>query len=255
MQLTIIVPAYNEEKRLARMLDEYLPFFSKIYRSDFEMLVEINGSSDQTANIAEQYAAKFTQMKYIVEPKQIGKGGAIMLGFAQAEGALIGFVDADGSTPPAAFQDLVARIGQADAIIASRWLRGAKVSPRQSWSRRMASRLFNGMVRLLFGLKFSDTQCGAKLIKRNAVRQILPNLGITRWAFDVDLLFQLHRAGFQIIEIPSTWHDVAGTRLQFVRASLEMFVALVRLRLLYSPFNGIVAFYDRYFSHFVNIKR
>ncbi|MDO9541266.1 MAG: glycosyltransferase family 2 protein [Kiritimatiellia bacterium] len=253
MQLTIIVPAHNEEKRLAKMLDEYLPFFSQIYHTDFEMLVVINGSSDQTVNIAEQYALKFAQMRSIVEPKQIGKGGAIMLGFAQASGDLIGFVDADGSTPAALFQDLVLRIGQADAIIASRWLKSSKVSPRQSWSRRMASRFFNGIVRLFFGLNFSDTQCGAKLIKQNAVREILPNLGITRWAFDVDLLFQLHRAGFQIIEIPSTWHDVAGSRLKFTRASLEMFVALVRLRLLYSPFKGIVAFYDRYFARFFNV--
>jgi len=255
MQLTIIVPAHNEEKRLARMLDEYLPFFAQIYRADFEMLIAVNGSSDQTADIARQYAAKFGQIKCIVEPRKIGKGGAIMLGFARASGDLIGFVDADGSTPPAAFQDLAARIGRDDAIIASRWLRGAIVSPRQSRRRRMASRLFNGMVRLLFGLKFSDTQCGAKLIKRDAVQQILPKLGITRWAFDVDLLFQLQRAGFQIVEIPSVWHDVAGSRLQFARASLEMFLALVRLRLLYSPFKGIVAFYDRYFSRFVNIQR
>lgn len=253
MQLTIIVPAHNEEKRLAKTLDEYLPFFSRIYRTDFEMLVVINGSTDQTANIAKEYAVKYAQMRYIVEPKQIGKGGAIMLGFAQSGGNLIGFVDADSSTPPAAFQDLVVRIGQADAIIASRWLKNAQVSPRQPWSRRIASRLFNGMVRLLFGLNFSDTQCGAKLIKRNAARQILPKLGITRWAFDVDLLFQLQRAGFKIIEVPSVWHDVTGSRLKFARASLEMFAALVRLRLLYSPFKGIVAFYDRYFARFFNV--
>lgn len=235
------------------MLDEYLPFFSRIYHADFEMLIVVNGSSDQTANIAKEYAAKFAQIKYIVEPSQIGKGGAIMLGFARAEGALIGFVDADGSTPPAAFQDLVDRIGQADAIIASRWLRGAQVSPRQPWSRRMISRLFNGMVRLLFGLNFSDTQCGAKLIKQNAAQKVLPTLGITRWAFDVDLLFQLHRAGFQIIEVPTVWHDVAGSRLEVVRASTEMLAALARLRLLYSPLKGIVGFYDRHFARFFNV--
>lgn len=177
-----------------------------------------------------------------------------MLGFAQAAGALVGFADADGSTPPTAFQDLVDNIGQADAIIASRWLRGAQVSPRQPWSRRMASRLFNGLViRFLFEVNFSDTQCGAKLIKRNAVQKILPNLGITRWAFDVDLLFKLYRAGYKIIEIPTVWHDVAGSRLKIAPVSLEMFAALIRLRLLYSPFKGIVAFYDRYFARYFNV--
>lgn len=256
MQLSIIVPAHNEEKRLPKMLDEYLPFFSQTYRADFEMLVVINGSSDGTETVVKKYMVKFPQMRCIVEPRKIGKGGAIMLGFAQAGGDLIGFVDADGSTPPAAFQDLVDNIGQADAIIASRWLRGAQVSPRQPWSRRMASRLFNIWVHIIFGLglPISDTQCGAKLIKNHAVRQILPNLGITRWAFDVDLLFQLYRAGYKIIEIPTVWHDVAGSRLEIAPVSVEMFAALIRLRLLYSPFKEIVAFYDRHFARYFNVQ-
>jgi len=254
MQLSIIVPAHNEEKRLAKMLDEYLPFFALSYGNDFEMLVVINGSSDGTETITKEYTVKFPQMRYIVEPRKVGKGGAIMIGFAQAAGALVGFVDADGSTPPAAFQDLADNIGPADAIIASRWLRGAQVSPRQPWSRRMVSRFFNMMVHLLFGLHFSDTQCGAKLIKSHAVRQILPNLGITRWAFDVDLLFQLRQAGYKIIEIPTVWHDVAGSRLEIGRVSTEMFAALVRLRLLYSPFKGVVGFYDRHFARFFNFQ-
>jgi len=254
MQLSIIVPAYNEEHRLAKMLDEYLPFFARSYGNDFEMLVVINGSSDGTESIVNNYMVKFHQIRCIVEPRKIGKGGAIMLGFAQAKGALVGFVDADGSTPPAAFQDLVDNIGQTDAIIASRWLCGAQVSPRQPWSRRMASRFFNMMVHLLFGLHFSDTQCGAKLIKNPAVRQILPNLGITRWAFDVDLLLQLRQAGYKIIEVPTVWHDVAGSRLEIGRISMEMFAAIFRLRLLYSPFKGVVGFYDRYFARFFNIE-
>lgn len=254
MQLSIIVPAHNEEKRLAKMLDEYLPFFARSYGNDFEMLVIINGSSDGTEAIANNYTAQFPQMRCVVEPRKIGKGGAIILGFANARGALIGFVDADGSTPPAAFQDLAEKIGLTDAIIASRRMRGAQVSPRQPWSRRMASRLFNMMVTFLFGLNFSDTQCGAKLIKNQAVRQVLPNLGITRWAFDVDLLLQLRQAGYKTIEIPTVWHDVAGSRLEIAEVFLEMCAALIRLRLLYSPFKGVVAFYDRHFARFFNVQ-
>jgi dolichyl-phosphate beta-glucosyltransferase len=254
MQLSIIVPAHNEEHRLPKMLDEYLPFFARVYGNDFEMLVVINGSSDETEMITGKYAAKYPQLQCIVEPRKIGKGGAIMIGFSRAAGTLVGFVDADGSTPPASFQDLVESIGPSDAIIASRRLRGAQVRPRQPWSRRMASRLFNIWVHVLFGLHFSDTQCGAKLMKNSAVRQILPNLGITRWAFDVDLLFQLHRAGYKTIEIPTVWHDVAGSRLEIARASMEMFAALVRLRLVYSSFKGVVGLYDRYFARFFNTE-
>lgn len=254
MQLSIIVPACNEEKRLARMLDAYLPFFSGRYGAGFEMLLVINGTSDGTEAVAGGYSSKYPQLKCVVESRPIGKGGAVMLGFSRAQGALVGFVDADGSTPPEAFQDLVSHIGGAGAIIASRWLPGAQVSPRQPFSRRISSRLFNMMVRLVLGMKLSDTQCGAKLLKHEAVQQILPNLGITQWAFDVDLLFQLRRAGFQIVEIPTVWHDVSGSRVRIARASSEMFVALVRLRLLYSPFKGIVYFYERHLARYVDYR-
>jgi len=250
MQLSIIVPAYNEEKRLAQMLAAYLPFFAAVYRNDFEIIVVVNGSSDATENVARQYALKFPQLKCIVEPRPIGKGGAIMLGFARSKGAYTGFADADCSTPPEAFQDLVEKIGGADAIIASRWMKESQVSPPQAFSRRIASRVFNGLVRLFFGLRISDTQCGAKLLKQEAMRGILPFLGITRWAFDVDLLFQLHRAGFTITETPTVWHEMPGSRLKIARVSLEMFAAITRLRLLYSPFKGIVPFYDRHFARY-----
>lgn len=253
MQLSIIVPAYNEEKRLAQMLEAYLSFFGTAYRNDFEVIVVVNGSKDATENVVRQYIRKFPQLKCIVEPKPIGKGGAIMLGFAQAQGACAGFVDADCSTPPEAFQDLVEKIGKADAIIASRWMKASQVSPPQALARRIASRAFNILVRLFFGLRISDTQCGAKLLKREAMRQILPHLGITRWAFDVDLLFQLQRAGFTITEAPTIWREVAGSQLKIARVSLEMLAAITRLRLLYSPFKGIVLFYDRYFSRYFKV--
>ncbi|MBI2440695.1 MAG: glycosyltransferase family 2 protein [Lentisphaerae bacterium] len=252
MELSIIIPAYNEEARLGRTLDQYLPYFNARYARDYEMLVVVNGSHDRTEEIAQEYARAHAAIRVIVEARPIGKGGAIMLGLAAAQGRLVGFTDADGSTPPEAFQELVGRIGSASAIIASRWLPGARVSVHQPFKRRLISRLFNTLVRVLFRLPISDTQCGAKLLTANAVQAIRPHLGITRWAFDVDLLFQLRRAGLAIVEIPSTWHDVAGSRLHVVKASLEMFVALVRLRLIYSPFRWVVRLYDRTLARYVH---
>ncbi|NLB60355.1 MAG: glycosyltransferase family 2 protein [Lentisphaerae bacterium] len=248
MQLTIIVPAHNEEARLPRMLDVYLPYFIGLYQDRVELLIVVNGSTDRTAALAADYAARHRQVQALVEPRPIGKGGAIMLGLARARGALIGYVDADGATPPEAFQQLVENIGAAGAIFASRWCEGAQVSPRQPWSRRVASRIFNWLVNIMFAhhfqLRISDTQCGAKLLSRAAAQSVLPHLGITRWAFDVDLLFQLQRAGFPIIEIPTVWRDVSGSRLRVVRASLEMLLAMIRLRLIYSPLQGVVKLYD-----------
>ena len=245
MRLSIVIPAHNEEKRIGSMLEAYLPFFTSRYHQDVEFLVVVNGSTDKTDEVVAGYAARFPGVRLIVESGRIGKGGAVMLGFRQAQGDFIGFVDADGATPPEAFLALMDNIGEAGGIIASRWAKGSQVSPQQPFDRRVASRIFNMMTRTLFGLRLTDTQCGAKLMRREAIQAILPHLGITQWAFDVDLLFQLQRGGFKIKEIPTTWHDVEGSKVQVGSASQEMMMALVRLRLIYSPFRWVVDFYDQ----------
>lgn len=254
MNASLIIPAHNEEARIGRMLDVYLPFFTRRYGANIEIIVIVNGSTDDTAAVVGRYGERFPQLRCIVEPGAIGKGGALILGFREARGDLIGFIDADGSTPPAAFQDLIDRIGDADVAVASRWCRGATVSPPQPLARRIASRVFNLMTRLFFGLRLTDTQCGAKLMKRDALIPILGSLGITRWAFDVDLLFQMHRAGCTIVEIPTEWHDVAGSKIDILPASAEMAAAIVRLRLLYSPLRWIVGLYDRLIGPLIHPK-
>lgn len=254
MKLSLIIPAFNEEARLGAMLDAYLEFFLPRYGADVEWIVVVNGSRDRTDQVAQERAQRCPQVRVIVEPQPIGKGGAVMRGFAAAGGALVGFVDADCSTPPEAFQDLVEHLGAADAIIASRWLPDSHVSPRQPFKRRLASRVFNAIVRLLFRLPISDTQCGAKLMRSAAVQAILPCLGLTRWAFDVDLLFQLRRNGFRIVEWPTTWRDAEGSRIRIVKTSWEMLLAVFRLRLLFSPFRWVVSFYNHTAGRFIRLR-
>lgn len=245
MKLSIVIPAYNEEQRIRRMLDQYLQHFLPKYDDDVEIIVVVNGSRDRTAEVARSYSAQHMQVSVVEEKEAIGKGGAVMLGFKHATGDLVGFADADGSTPPGAFEALALHIGDAGAIIASRWFPESVVEPRQPLRRRVASRIFNSIVRVTFCLDIHDTQCGAKVLKREVVDVILPHLGITRWAFDVDLLFQIHRAGYSIREWPSVWRDEGGSQLRIIRASVEMFIAIVRLRLVYSPFKWVVTLYDR----------
>ena len=244
MKLSIVIPAYNEESRIRPTLDAYTSYFGSRYGDEVELIVVVNGSRDRTEEIVRAVAEKNPQVKLIVEPRPIGKGGAIIRGFKVAAGERVGFVDADNATQPDAFNDLVEHIGDAGAVIASRYIPGAKVSPRQPPARRIASRFFNTLVRLLFGLRISDTQCGAKLLRGDALRAVLPHLGLTRWAFDVDLLFQLRRLGYRIAEVPTTWSEPGGSKLKIGRTSLEMFVAICRLRLLYSPLRWIVTVYD-----------
>jgi len=167
----------------------------------------------------------------------IGKGGALIEGLKLAPLAdLIGYVDADGATPPRAFLGLVKDIGDADCVIGSRWLPGAIIHQSQSSRRRFASRAFHLIVQLMFWLNIRDTQCGAKVMKREAVEKIHPYLRIADMAFDINLLVALHRAGFRILEVPTEWTDKSGSKVVLGRTSLTMFLSTVRVRLIYSPF-------------------
>lgn len=222
------------------MLESYADYFSRRYGPDVELIVVANFCSDRTADVARQIAMRYPQVKVIDESDRTGKGGAVLVGARQATGEWIGFVDADGATPPDAFDDLLREIGSAGCIIASRWMKASRVSPRQPLSRRLASRCFNGLVRLLFGLRLTDTQCGAKLFRRDVIRPVLDNLGVTSWAFDVDMLYQTKRLGAGIREIPTVWHDVAGSKIAIGSSSLNMFIAMVRLRMFYSPLRGLI---------------
>lgn len=245
MKLTIIIPAHNEEHRLPPVLRAYAAYFTAKYGGEAELIVVPNFCSDRTGEAAFGLASAFPLIRVLPDPGRVGKGGAVMRGAAEARGDLVGFVDADGSTAPEAFDALVEHIGSAACIIASRWIRGSVVEPKQPLSRRIASRVFNTMVNLMFGFRVHDTQCGAKLFRREMLDAILPYLGITRWAFDVDMLFHVRRNGGRIVEIPTVWCDAAGSKIRVAKASADMTLALIRLRLVYSPFKWVVTLYDR----------
>jgi glycosyltransferase involved in cell wall biosynthesis len=245
VKLSIIIPAHNEETRLPPVLEAYAKYFSSKYGESVELIVVPNNCDDRTGEIAEEIGCRFPQIRVLDDPGSIGKGGAVILGATHAKGDLIGFVDADGATQPSVFDELVQQIGSAGCIIASRWMKGSVVEPKQPLSRRIASRIFNAMVNVIFGFRVSDTQCGAKLFRKDVLKAILPDLGITRWAFDVDMLFHVRLAGYKIIEIPTVWRDAAGSKIRVVKASAEMTLAMIRLRLIYSPLKWVVPLYDR----------
>lgn len=245
MKLSIVIPAHNEEHRLPPVLAAYAEYFSESYRNDFEIIVVVNGSTDNTDGVARKITADYPQIKVIEETGRIGKGGAVILGAKAAQGDWIGFVDADGATAVEEFDRLYQCAKKSDGVIASRWKRGAKVNIQQKGLRLLSSRLFNGLIRLVLGLRYEDTQCGAKIFKAKAWETILPHIGTTRFAFDVDLLFQLKRHGFHVTEEPTIWNDVEGSKVRIVNSSFDMFCAVVRMRLLYSPLRFLVKLYDR----------
>ncbi len=253
------MPAYNEEKRIGGTLEFYSKFFEekrKRERLDYEILIVINNTIDKTEEIVKKYCMKNKHINYL-NFKQGGKGFAIIEGFRDAlkrKNEFIGFVDADLATSPAAFYDLVKNIGPYDGIMASRYIRGASVKPKQSMQRIIASRTFNLLIRTLFFMRYRDTQCGAKLFKRKTIEKILPHLIITKWAFDVDLLYRLKKNELIIKEFPTIWGDKEYSKINLKKAGPLMALALIRLRILNSPFKDFIRLYDNFLKLFGNKK-
>jgi glycosyltransferase involved in cell wall biosynthesis len=171
-------------------------------------------------------------------PDPIGKGGALIEGLKLAPTAdVVGYVDADGASPPDAFHALVKLIDKADCVIGSRWLPGAVLHQAQTRVRQFASRCFHLVVETLFGMHIKDTQCPCKVMRRAAVEKIHSSLRIADLAFDVNLLYSLKHAGFSVLEVPTEWTDKIGSKVtsSLFRSSLSMFLSVVRIWLIYSP--------------------
>jgi len=231
MDISIIIPAYNEEKRIKRTIEQYHHFFSDL-EHECELVVVLNGCTDATQAIVTQLAAQLSSI-YIVECPRAGKGLAVKMGFLNAltrDNDLIGFVDADAATAPDAFYQLVKHIGSDDGIIASRYMPGARIYPPRPWIKRWGSRVFyESLIWTLFGMNYYDYQCGAKVFTRTTIASIAPQLTIDQWAFDVELLYlcKLHR--YTIREFPTVWHDQADSKLR-IASGLRMLMNLVKLR-------------------------
>jgi glycosyltransferase involved in cell wall biosynthesis len=232
VRLSIVIPAHNEEHRLAPTLESYAAFYQERYAGDFEIIVVVNHSSDRTEALAKSIAGRFPGIIVVNEPRRIGKGGAVEMGFRMAKGEQVGFVDADGATSAVEFHKLVEGIGDAGCAIGSRWITGAEVNPRQSLVRRLASRVLNKVfVHALFGLKVYDSQCGAKLFRAEVLEKLLPVASEPGWAFDIDLLCRVQRLGYGIRELPIKWHHVPGNPTTFFVMGLQMLASVWRVRL------------------------
>lgn len=235
MKISIIIPAYNEEGRIERTMRAYHQFFSEKERQTnlaFELIIALNGCKDNTIGVVERVRNDLSSHITIINLPQAGKGLAIKAGFANAlskQNDLIGFVDADMATEPTAFYDLVTNISDADGAIASRYMPGAKITPERPAYKRWGSRIiYEPYVWLLFGLSYYDYQCGAKLFKRAVIECVTPQLTVTQWAFDVELLYLCKKNGFIIKEVPTVWHDQADSKLT-LRGGLRMFGALFKV--------------------------
>ncbi len=234
--LLLLIPAYNEEARIAPILRDYAQYFRQNYPGKFQLMVILNGCVDDTRGMVKNVATENPEIHFLEFAEPIGKGGALIEGLKLAPLAdLIGYVDADGATAPRAFLDLVRRMGETDCAIGSRWIAGAILHQAQSSQRQFASRVFHLIVQFLFWMNIRDTQCGAKVMRRDAVEKIHSALRIADMAFDINLLYALKRADFRVLEVPTEWTDKIGSKVTLGKTSLVMLLSVIRLRLIYSP--------------------
>jgi glycosyltransferase involved in cell wall biosynthesis len=241
-RLSVIIPAHNEERRIeATLIDlrRALP--------GAELIVVVNNSTDGTAAIVQTITSTDPDTRMLDIPARVGKGGAVRIGFGLATKPYVAFVDADGATSGAEIGRLLSYLEKCDCVVASRWLSGARIEAPQSALRRILGRGFNACVRLLFGMNISDTQCGAKLFHRSVLVHILDEIETADFAFDVDLLFAVHRRKLSIREEPTVWRERAGSRVDIRAAVPRMFLSLVRLRLRHSLLRFSLPIFDRYF--------
>jgi glycosyltransferase involved in cell wall biosynthesis len=241
--ISIIIPAYNEEKRISNTLKHYLKYYNEHYQGNYEIVVVLNGCKDKTEDKVKSFQKDNPGLKYYVFDEPIGKGGAIKEGLKIAKGELVGFTDADNSTRPEILHRLFAIIDlvpSVDCAVGSRRLKGSVVK-KKTKKREFVSFGFNMGVNTLFGLGIKDTQCGAKVIRKKFIPELLPKLTVSNMAFDVNFLVDIKSIGGKILEIPIEWEDTEDSTIKKpFKTSVAMAFSVLRLRVVYSPFKVLM---------------
>lgn len=228
-KLSIVIPAYNEGHRIAETLRAYATALRRLHP---EILVELDGCEDGSADVVEDMRRQFPEIRLIEFAERLGKGRGVLEGIRSAQGSWVAYLDADGALPPEEFVRLVraALTNKRDGVIASRyWDRGGMVA-RYGFLRWTASRAFNRLIRLLYRLPFRDTQCGAKLFRREAMEQVDDSMTLAGYAFDVELLWRMHAAGLDIEEVSVRWTHQDGSSVRVMKVALRMLFDVLRLR-------------------------
>jgi glycosyltransferase involved in cell wall biosynthesis len=225
--LSVVIPAYNEEKRLPgtlRRVGEWIEGQSLHFS---ELIVVDDGSSDKTVRVVEECAG----VRLLRNPGNRGKGYAVRNGMLEALGDWILYTDADLSTPIEEAGNLYRAAIESSAAIAigSRAIDRSLVSVHQSGFREWGGRAFNVVMRLVTGLKFRDTQCGFKLYRRDAAQSVFSRQKLDGFSFDVEDLYIAKKAGLKAIEVPVRWANVEGTKVS-MGGAVKSFTDLVKIR-------------------------
>jgi dolichyl-phosphate beta-glucosyltransferase len=231
LDLSIVVPAYNEESRLPKTLDSIFAYLQvRPFRA--EVIVVDDGSSDRTSEIANNCREKYPNLRLISNEGNRGKGFSVRHGMLEARGEIALFTDADLSTPIEEADKLLAalRVGGYDAAIGSRAMDRSLIEVHQSVIREQAGIFFNRLVRWIMGIELSDTQCGFKAFRTERTRIIFEQQRVERFGFDPEILFLAKRNRLRVAEIPVRWSHNSGTKVHVAADGIRMFLELLWIR-------------------------
>lgn len=228
--LSVVVPAYNEQERLAASLPLIRDYLSEA-GVESEILVVDDGSSDETGRVAREALTGF-RSKVIRNPENRGKGYSVRRAFLEAAGRWALMTDADLSTPIEEHEKLAAaaRDADLDVVIGSRSVSGSRVEVSQNIVRVSMGKTFNRIMRLMTGLPYHDTQCGFKLMDVKRVRPLFEKMVVDRFAFDVELLYLCHRFGLAVREVPVVWRNSPASHVSLISDPINMLFDVGRIR-------------------------
>jgi glycosyltransferase involved in cell wall biosynthesis len=237
---SIILPAFNEEQRIAPSLEKALAFV-RAQGWNAEIIVVDDGSRDRTAEIVRDFMRNAPELRMLENPGNRGKGYSVRNGMLNAHGDILLFSDADFSSPIGESLKLIEAIHEgADVAFGSRWLLAETQTQRQSLLRQFVGRAYNVLLRLLLGLPYKDTQCGFKAFTRKAAEVIFTRQQIERWGFDPELLFIARKFKLKMVEVPVEWANDNRSKVNPLADGPKMFLELLMIR-----FYGMTGHYER----------
>jgi len=229
--LSIVIPAYNEESRLPKTLDRILEWLHEQRFKFKEVIVVDDGSRDGTAGVVEEYSKPPSPVRLLRNPGNRGKGYAVRHGMLEAGGQWVLYTDADLSAPIEEAQKLFSAAAGQNAVIAigSRAVDRSLVAVHQSCFREYSGRFFNRVMRAITGLPFLDTQCGFKLYRSDAAKEVFSRQEQDGFSFDVEDLVIAQKLGLRAVEVPVRWSNVEGTKVTLAQG-LRSFTDLLQVR-------------------------
>lgn len=238
LPISIVVPAYNEQRRLPESVRKILAWM-RVNPAARELVIVDDGSSDETWGIVRRLALDDPRIRAVSYWPNAGKGYAIRRGVLEASaGHAVLVTDADLSTPIDELPRLLGALGAHDVVIGSRALELSRIGAQQGIHRRMMGKTFNRIMRALTGIPFPDTQCGFKLFSAEAAKRVFAEATVDRFAYDVEALLIADKLGYSVGEVAVRWDNSPDSRVRIVRDSLRMLLDVLRARLRHGRFRG-----------------